>query len=277
LKWIRLANFGGEDVKNPMTGWIISNTKVQSSYYHLIVEQPEIAVKAKPGQFVMIRVAPGDTTDPLLRRPISIMNADSGSGEVELLYKIAGRGTYLLSKKCNGERIDILGPLGNGFPELLKPHHAMLVGGGVGIPPLVFLADNLRKRSDVKLTVFIGAKTADELIGIEKFGLLGARVLCATESGEIGFRGFVTRPLIEYLKSHPDDKQIIYACGPKPMLKAVARTGRQNNIQTFVSIEEHMGCGVGACLGCVVDTVNGYKSVCADGPVFDVSILKEWT
>ncbi len=260
-----------------MTGNIAYHKKIQSQYFLLRAHSPDIAATAKPGQFVMIKVSSENTTDPLLRRPLSIMSAEPESGIIEMIYKIAGRGTALLSNKKTGQNLDIIGPLGNGFPELPQSHSALVVGGGVGIPPLIFLTQRLCQRDNVAVTAFIGAKTGQDIVCPERFLINGAEnVLCATENGDTGVKGFVTEALNDFLNKHSVDTPVIYACGPEQMLKAVARIGKSRSIPTFVSLEEHMGCGVGACLGCVVDTVNGYKTVCSDGPVFNTADLKSW-
>ena len=252
---------------------VVSHRPIGPDYFHLVLEAPGIAAEAKPGQFLMIRVATRQT-DPLLRRPISIMDAQP-PGTVELIYKVAGRGTRLLSEWAD-PFLDVIGPLGNSFLSHTEPHSAILVGGGIGIPPLIFLAHHLAGWKDIPVSVFLGGRTAADLPGIERFKGYGAEVTVATESGERGTKGMVTGPLVEWLNAEKPDKPVIYACGPDPMLRAIASLSRQRAIPARLSLEEHMGCGVGACLGCVVETRDGYRRVCADGPVFDADILRKW-
>lgn len=266
-----MANSGGES-RSKMKTRVLIHEQLPSGFYYLRIKAPDIARTARPGQFVMVKV----TTlhqDPLLRRPISIMDAHPLSGEIELLYKVAGRGTQLLSNWPTGSDLDVLGPLGNGFKPAPEPHTALLVGGGIGIPPMIFLAHVLASRLKGGIHAFLGVRTAEDCIGEDQFELYGASVHCATETGEKGVRGLVTEPLKIFLNDISPADPIMYACGPKPMLKAVAELGNQRKIPVFVSLEEHMGCGVGACLGCVIETRMGPVRICKDGPVFDARIL----
>jgi dihydroorotate dehydrogenase electron transfer subunit len=266
-----LENSGGDN-RSSMKYRVLIHEQVKPGYYYLRLKAPEIARTAQPGQFVMIKV----TTlhqDPLLRRPISIMDANPLTGEIELLFKVVGRGTQLLSDRPAGCDLDVLGPLGNGFKTDTGHHNAVLVGGGIGIPPMVFLAHILASRLKVETHAFLGVRSADDCIGEEKFKQYGAFINWATETGERGEKGLVTKPLKTYLNTVSPADTIIYACGPKPMLKAVAELGFKRNILVFVSLEEHMGCGVGACLGCVIETRTGPARICKDGPVFDARML----
>ncbi len=241
---------------------IISNEKVRKNYRLLKLACPEIAKKAGPGQFVEIRVSDG--AEPLLRRPISIHDADKT--RINLLYEIIGMGTQMLSEKTRGNSLDIIGPLGNGFtygrPD--KKYGIILVAGGMGVAPLVFLARRLRT---LKPLVLIGARTKTQIVCAEEFKRLGCSVKIATDDGSTGFKGKVTVLLESCLAAGGKFSQI-FACGPSPMLKAVSCISRQGHIGSQLSLEEHMACGIGACLGCVVNTKNGYKRVCKEGPVF---------
>lgn len=214
-------------------------------------------------------------TDPLLRRPISIMDVHP-EGTVELLYKIVGRGTRLLSEYPMDAALDIVGPLGNGFHPPPVKHTAVLVGGGIGIPPLIFLAHHLAQRKAIPVHAFLGARTSADIPLSGRFIEYGASVAVATENGETGFRGMVTEPLIRYLESDRPDNPVIYACGPDPMLRVIKDISERRGIPARLSLEEHMGCGVGACLGCVVETTSGFLRVCKDGPVFDADIIRKW-
>ena len=254
---------------------ILTHELLNSGYYLLRLLAPEIARTAGPGQFVMIKIT-SSHCDPLLRRPISIMDADPATGVLELLYNVVGKGTQLLSTRNVGDDLDIVGPLGNGFNLDLKHQTTLLVCGGIGTPPMVFLARILAQKQDGPIVVFLGARTAKGIVCEKKFEQYGVIVKIATESGEKGAKGLVTEPLIDFLNDKPPDP-ILYACGPKPMLKVVSEIGLERKIPTFISLEEHMGCGIGACLGCIVQTPKGPLRVCTEGPVFDVNILgDEW-
>ena len=215
---------------------------------------------ARPGQFVMVRAWPG--FDPLLARPFSVH--DQESSYFSLLFQVRGRGTKILSQKNEGEKISILGPLGTGF-DLSQKGAAILVAGGLGIAPFLFLAKELRKqKKDVFL--FYGARTQKELLLLKEFEKLGVKLFLATEDGSRGHKGFVTEPLIRFLENN--SQGAIYACGPLPMLKAVGELSRKFGLKSFVSLEAHMACGLGMCLGCVVPKKNqGYLHVCIEGPV----------
>ncbi|MDD5045304.1 MAG: dihydroorotate dehydrogenase electron transfer subunit, partial [Candidatus Omnitrophica bacterium] len=171
-----------------------------------------------------------------------------------------------LSQKGAGEYLDVIGPLGNGFTLPLTPYPlSLLVAGGMGVAPLVYLAEIL-KRS--KILVLIGAQSKSGIICEKEFKDLGCSVKIATDDGSCGFRGKVTELLSNILVTMDCRPATIYACGPRPMLKAVAEIAQKENIPAQISLEEHMACGIGACLGCAVNTRAGYKRVCKDGPVF---------
>jgi len=232
-------------------------------HFRLVIHSPRLAERSRPGQF--LHILPPRSTE-LLRRPFSIMTADALRGDVTILFRVVGEGTRLLASVAPEERLDIIGPLGNGFPiESNRP--AILVGGGVGIPPLVYLAEKIEKCS-----IFLGAKDRRTLICVEDFSRLGISPGLATEDGSVGFEGLVTEAL-EHAGDF-DPESVVYACGPIPMLKAVARWAAARELQCRVSLENKLGCGIGACLGCSIpvrseDGSIRYERVCCDGPVFD--------
>lgn len=241
---------------------ILSNKKIKNNYLHCIFNAPQIAKDARPGQFVNIRIT--DSLDPLLRRPLSI-HLVRGS-RIEILYEVVGKSTRVLSGKKPGEYLDIIGPLGRGFDLESKPRVSILIGGGMGVAPLVFLAKKLK----TKKLALIGAKTKDHIHCEKEFKELGCGVKISTEDGSKGFKGRVTGLLKKILLiTYNLQLTTIYACGPKPMLKEIALISKEQNIPSQISLEEHMACGIGACLGCAVETMHGYKRVCKDGPVFD--------
>ncbi len=257
---------------------VLANRKIAPLQYSLILEAPTIAREIRPGQFLHIRCS--DTLDPLLRRPFSIHRL--GRRTVEILYKVVGRGSEILSKRKTGEYIDVIGPLGNGFDLRQitnraastgkrtplagrhQPQIAILVAGGMGVAPLVALAGELMKlrtrestssRNAEKVGIYalIGAKTRNQVLCEREFKGLGCRALVSTNDGSQGRKGLVTDILedflctIRYLLNAN-----IYACGPEPMLKRVSRLARRHNLRCQVSLEERMACGIGVCLGCPV-------------------------
>lgn len=240
---------------------LLSNKRVKDNYLHCILEAPAIAKNARPGEFVNIRIT--DTLDPLLRRPLSI-HAVKGR-IIEVLYEVVGRSTQVLSEKKAGESLDIIGPLGNGF-SILDTRYSILVAGGMGVAPLVFLAKKIGGR---RATVLIGAKTKNHIHCEKEFKELGCEVKVSTDDGSKGFKGRITGLLKNLLSTTDSRLSNIYACGPRPMLKEIALISKEKNIPAQISLEEHMACGIGACLGCVVNTKDGYKRVCKDGPVFE--------
>jgi len=237
---------------------IIGNKKVTKDHYILSFKARGVAKKTKPGQFFNIKIT--DSCEPFLRRPFGAYKI--GKDKIEILYKVVGKATTILSRKKTKDVLDIIGPLGNGFTPKSK---AILVGGGHGVAPLYALAAVLETKSG--LEVYIGARTAEHVVGALYFRKLGAKVYVATEDGSKGRKGLVTKLLENKMKNKRDNT--IYACGPKPMLKEVARLSRLHKIPCQVSLEGYMACGIGTCLGCAVKTKKGYKMVCKDGPVFD--------
>jgi len=253
---------------------VIDNKRVKGNYFHCIFNAPRIQRKAKSGQFVNIKITDG--TEPLLRRPFSIHQLNKSN--IEILYEVVGEGTRLLSKKKTGEYLDIIGPLGNGFDlQCARPvtkHSLVLVAGGMGVAPLVFLAQALKRKTSGKkclseILVLIGARTKGQILCEKEFKSLGCSVKIATDDGSSGFHGRVTDLLKERITHYTLHITQIYACGSKPMLRAISNISVQKNIPAQISLEEHMACGIGACLGCVVDTKEGFKRVCKDGPVFE--------
>ena len=244
---------------------IKSNTRIAQHHYKIVLDAPAIAKAAKPGNFVMVKVSDG--VDPLLRRPLGIHRAGITQGAVELLYEIVGTGTEILSQKKSGEQVDVIGPLGNGFSidALLRRTHVILVAGGMGVAPLMFLAQRLKAD---KITALIGARTSSHILCASEFRKLGCDVCFATDDGSKGFHGRVTGLLENMLPGKAQTDPALYGCGPKPMLKAMAGVCSKYGIPAQISLESHMACGIGACLGCVVQTKAGFKRVCKEGPVF---------
>ena len=232
---------------------------------------PEIAAAARPGQFVMLRAAA--LSDPLLRRPFSIHQV-TASGWVQILFKVVGKGTALLARLAPGMKVDILGPLGNRF-DLQRQGKYCLVGGGMGIAPLYFLARELQRSNPPEAVVpLLGARTGSELQPLaDDFTALGLEPLLATDDGSLGHHGLVIDLLANLSQEEP---WRVYCCGPYPMMRAVVRFCREKGISCQVSLETMMACGVSACLGCAIpaaDLSGPYKHVCKDGPVFDAEAI----
>ncbi len=241
---------------------IILNKRIRGNYFHLIINAPRMIKGASPGQFVNIKI--NDDYEPLLRRPFSIHLAKGNT--LEILYEVLGKATEILSQKKSKEYLDIIGPLGKEFDLNKKADkRAVIVAGGMGVVPLFFLAEKLAKSKSI---VLIGAKTKNQILCKKDFQDLGCDVKIATDDGSYGFKGKVT-DLLNNLLSTVNCKQLtIYACGPRPMLKEISLISKRHGIAAQISLEEHMACGIGACLGCVVNTKQGFQRVCKEGPVF---------
>lgn len=248
---------------------ILDHQQVAPQHFKLIISSKYISSHAEPGQFVNVRC--GEDYDPLLRRPLSIHRISAEHERFELLYEVVGKGTEILSKYSVGSELDILGPLGKGF-NLEKKEIAILVGGGMGVAPLLALADALKNKVKV-IYVLIGSKNRGRVLAEASFKEITDQVLVSTDDGSYGKMGFISDILIDVLENtleeHDLDLTSIYACGPNLMLKAVTDIAFQKKIPTQLSMEQHMACGIGTCLGCVIQTKNGYKKVCDDGPIFD--------
>ncbi|WP_124098033.1 dihydroorotate dehydrogenase electron transfer subunit [Ruminococcus sp. Marseille-P6503] len=230
--------------------------------FDITVKCPEIAAEAEAGQFAQI-AAEGF----FLRRPISICDIDRTNGTIRFVFEVRGKGTEKISELNKGDMIDIIAPLGKGFKALGSDKKAVCIGGGIGTPPMLGIAKKYGKRA----AVISGFRTSSIAILQEDFKAAGAETILCTDDGSAGVHGFVTDALKSYLKSAKPD--IIYACGPMPMLKGIVDIAEKYGIETQVSLEQRMACGVGACLGCVCRTVKDgkeiYSHVCKDGPVFD--------
>jgi len=240
----------------------LSKTKVAPGIIRLRLFAPKIAQSAVPGQFIHVRC--GDDRDFILRRPFSIHQVIVPDS-IEILFNVVGSGTEWLSNLAIKESVDILGPLGKGFDLANESEKAMLVAGGMGIAPLMFLAKKLVE-AHVKVSIVMGAASREQLLDYMDFKRLSFRVTVATEDGSQGTKGLVTDLLNAAIAS--DKPTIIYACGPKAMLKEVSLIAKEVDIRCQVALEELMACGVGVCLSCVTETIEGYKKVCSSGPVF---------
>jgi dihydroorotate dehydrogenase electron transfer subunit len=241
--------------------WVVAREALGGEYYRLRL-RPAQPFAAAPGQFVMLKVADG--IDPLLRRPFSIHRMHD-SREFEVLFRVVGQGTRLLAAVHVGARVDAIGPLGTSFP--LDVERPLLVGGGVGIAPLLFLTDALLARG-ARPKLLLGGRSDRDILCHDDFGCLAVPYELATEDGSLGEEGLVTHLLARELAADPEGRTV-FTCGPAPMLAAVAGVCAGVAVPCWVSMEANMACGVGACLGCVIPGADGgYVRVCKEGPVF---------
>ncbi len=248
------------------TATIIETAQTTADLWTIRLRAPLIAREARPGQFIHVRLTDG--VDPLLRRPMSIFRI--GRGTIDLLVRAAGRGSRMMIDKPAGEALDCLGPLGNGFTVHPTTRHLLMVGGGSGVAPLVALAEQAVAKG-LSVVLLFGARSAERVFPAEALPP-EVEYAVATDDGSLGRGGMVTDLLPEYL-GWADQ---VYACGPHAMFTSMVEAMRKANVQKSVqvSMEENMACGVGACFGCVVETRRGeMKSVCEDGPVFEMREL----
>lgn len=238
---------------------------------HVIFELEcnETLAASLPGQFAEVLVP--NQADVYLRRPLSIHDADPAANTLHLFVKMVGKGTRALAALKAGDTLNLIYPLGNGF-EMPAAEKVLLVGGGCGVAPLLYLARRLHENGH-KPDIIIGASTADEVHEIEKYRNYG-NLHILTEDGSLGDKGLVTHHRYFQEGIFPFTK--VYACGPEGMLRAVNRLLKQHNCEVFVSLENTMACGIGACLSCVVKTTTGHRCVCTEGPVFNTKELAGW-
>ena len=280
---------------------ILENRPLTGGHYLLSLDAPRQASAVRPGQFAMLRIL--GRSDVLLRRPMSIFNlmatdgrrgwgprrapqlrvtgSKSRSGQapriMQLLYKTVGRGTRLIAELKKGDKVGLLAPLGHGFfeeeylPQAREADEILHVAGGIGIAALLLPAKRLAEMG-FKQRLFFGARTKADLVGTAEFKPLVRATLLATENGSAGYHGYVTRPLEEYLAAHTNKKFLLMACGPGPMLRATVELAKSFRHPCLVSMENRMGCGLGACLGCCIRVESegheAYQRVCTEGPVF---------
>lgn len=244
------------------TARVVDNQPLNSRTYLISLEPLDSTIDPVPGQFYMLQA--GDSLDPLLKRPFSYFRKTVET--IQFLYAVRGKGTAWLSSLRPGARLQAIGPLGNGYPE---PSHAgkpLLIGGGVGIASLFPLAERLASG----IHIIYGARCKSELLMVHELQNLCRDIILCTDDCSFGTEGKVTDVLSDFLSHSGSVPYVIYACGPRPMLASIADIIRDSSIKGYASLEENMACGFGACLGCSVKTVNGYKRVCKEGPVFPI-------
>lgn len=245
---------------------IVENKHLNKDSFILELSSPDILPEILPGQFVQIRV--DGSPDTFLRRPVSFYDVDYQKNSIRLLIQVVGKGTDLLSRLVPGDNLNLIYPLGNTFTMPAKDESCLLIGGGVGIAPLFYLA-KLLKQAGNRFDFLIGFRNHDRIIEYDEFGKL-ATVYLTTEDGSSGEKGYVTDHSVLSGKKY----ERIFCCGPDPMMKAVARYAKSNGISCEVSLENLMACGFGICLCCIVDTTKGNICTCTEGPVFNINDLK---
>lgn len=266
------------------TSVVIENVRLARDTYRIRLEDPELAARIEPGQFVMLRL-PG-RSDPLLGRPFALydtaLDAAGKPFAIDIVYLVVGKATRLLAQVRSGESVEIWGPLGHGFRSLDGRREIALVAGGIGQTPFLAYARELLglrgyagrspRRQVERVRLYYGVRTADLAAGIEDFENAGAEVLLSSDDGSVGFHGNVVQLLAT--RQRPD---WITGCGPEPMLHALAAAAREWNVRCDVSLETPMACGLGICFSCVTKVCTGdgwdYKRVCVDGPIFDAAQL----
>jgi dihydroorotate dehydrogenase electron transfer subunit len=252
---------------------VISNTAEGAANYRILLRAPGWP-GSRAGQFAMLSPGPLSDVpryDPLLSRPMAVYR-DEGD-EVEVLYKVEGRGTRLLAEAEPGEEVQLVGPLGNGFPTPSPGQNSILVGGGTGVASLYGLARDGCESGDVH--VILGARSADLLMATNDFEKLSAELSIVTEDGSLGSTGMVTDVLRELI-ADPPANSTVFACGPTPMMRACSQIAEQAGIPCLVALENRMACGFGVCLGCAVPlSEGGFSLICNQGPVYDSTTL-DW-
>lgn len=252
---------------------LVKKEQIKSDIYKYSVKSDKMANQAKPGQFLEIRVT--DSIEPFLRRPISIHNVKKEEGIIEFIFQVKGKGTELLAERKEGELIDIIGPLGQGTFNIDGYEKIAIIGGGIGIFPLYELAKKAKKDGK-NVNMYLGFRNKDFVILENEYKNVSNNFTLSTDDGSYGKNGFAINFLKNDISKNPVD--CIYACGPLPMLKAVQALAKEKNIPCQLSLEERMGCGMGACIGCVVkyktETEDTFKRVCREGPVFDANTVE---
>jgi len=238
-------------------GRIVRNTEISVNVKELVLYAPEIAAQAVPGQFLHVRVA--NSYHPLLRRPLSISSADSIDGTVSTIYRVVGQGTACLAALSSKDSVNCMGPLGNGFA--IHGQRPLLVGGGMGLAPLMFLAGALCPRP---IEIVMGGRTKEELFWKDMFHVMCNTIHVTTDDGTLGSRGVTLDVLPDLLKNGAFD--MIYTCGPRVMMEGIVKLAKEYDIPCQVSLEDYMACGIGGCLSCTCAGNDGSrKKVCTEG------------
>jgi len=256
-------------------GEILKNEEVQADCFLMNIRLDASFATVQPGQFVMIRIA--GLNDPFLSRPISVYSFSRAKKycTMELLFRVVGKGTQILAGLIKGSQVEINGPLGNGFETGSVRKNIVLIAGGIGIAPLSMLTENLCRKAcpSSTVTMYLGFQDASVAVGLDKLRKLCRDITVCTDNGTMGHKGFVTQVFQKDMKKFAPEDTSVFACGPREMLRALAKILNQGKFDCQVSLEERMACGTGACMGCAVAVRDGkgsfaYRRVCSDGPVF---------
>lgn len=257
-----------------MRATVLENPCVSEGHYCLVLRLPSPQSRPQPGQFYMIQV--GEGWDPLLPRPFSVYRV-LAPDRLAFLYRVVGRGTAWMAHLAPGDTVELRGPLGNAFPPPPSDvEEVLLVGGGIGVAPLVLWAEELRTRHPgLSVVALVGGRRASDVLCVEEFRQMGIWVVEATNDGSRGVQGYVTEALAWYLDQEPRRRRVVYACGPHPMLVRMVELLEPLGVPAWFSLEAWMACGFGLCMGCAVEArEGGYPLVCVDGPIFPAQALK---
>ena len=265
--------------KNIYIGEILKNEEIQRYFFLMKVKLPDSFDEPKPGQFVMIRIA--GLSEPFLGRPISIYSYKraKSSSVIELLYRVAGKGTQILAGLISGSQLEVHGPLGCGYSVFPEKENIVFIAGGIGVAPLSLMAQYLCKNVCIvpsRMSFYLGAQTAKEIVGLDKLSPLCYNIQIFTDDGTLGRKSLVAQAFQKDIKKYDPASTAVYACGPRGMLKALAGILGKSEFHCQVSLEERMACGTGACMGCAVAIKDkqgdvAYRRVCSDGPVFSLA------
>lgn len=261
---------GDSKLKKQHSVSVLNQIQIASDIYQIELKALDLARQCQAGQFVHLKVSDG--IDPLLRRPFSIHRRNLDSGTITLLYRVVGKGTQIMHSTPQGCGFDILGPLGNPFELRKNFSHALIVAGGMGIAPVFFLIDALLENNK-SVELLWGTRKKEEFFQLDALRKAGVQIHLATEDGSMGHSGLVTELIKPHLENHTDSLQG-FACGPYRMLKEIQCCIKDTDSEWQVSMEERMACGVGVCQGCAVSTPSGFKMVCSDGPIFNLSEIQ---
>ena len=248
---------------------LVKKRDLHNNYFSIVFKPYSRVKQCKPGHFIQLQIP---STDIYFRRPMSIAGI-TPDGDIEVIFHVIGRGTKLLAKLTKDDTVNILGPLGTSFSLPKKNEHTLIAAGGVGFPPLMFLASEMvAKGYDPKsIHFFYGGRSKQDILETSRIKKLGVDFIPVTEDGTLGVKGLITKPLEKYIKENSKNKMRLYSCGPEGMLKAVDDLSLKYDIPGQISLEAPMPCGVGICLGCIVPLrKGGHARVCAEGPVFDI-------
>ncbi|MEN6624064.1 MAG: dihydroorotate dehydrogenase electron transfer subunit [Smithella sp.] len=265
--------------KDIYIGEVLKNEEVGPQYFLMKIALPPAFGEPVPGQFVMIRIA--GIAEPFLGRPISIYSycPSKSSMEIELLFRVVGKGTQILAGLIAGSQVEVHGPLGGSYAVFPEKESIVFIAGGIGVAPLSLLAQYLCESEGIKSTqmnFYLGARTAKEIVGLDKLATLCYNVQICTDDGTQGRKMQVTKAFQKEMKKYDPSRTAVYACGPRAMMKALGAILNNSGFHCQVSLEERMACGTGACMGCAaaIRDKSGnavYKRVCTDGPVFDLA------